>query len=337
MMMPRIASLDLLEAVPRLPLSVGPTPLHPAPRLASALGLSELWLKRDDLISFGLGGNKIRGLELIVADALRQGADTLVTGAGPLSNHVRATAAAAAHQGLSCSAVYWGQPPRRTQGNQQLTELLGATVHFTGSADRNSVDTALEEEAARIRADGRYPYIIPRGGACPHGVLGHVAAVREFLAQTSALGCRPDVVVLAVGSGGTLAGWLLGSRLFGAPWRVEGVTISRPLAEVTVQVVSLAAATAARFSLDTTVSERDVVIHDGFIGPGYGIPSPEGNTAIALAARHEGIFLDPTYTGKAFAALMHLAETGHFRRDRAVAFIHTGGSPTLFVDAEGRP
>jgi D-cysteine desulfhydrase len=337
MTLPSTSLPGLLETLPRLPLSAGTTPLHPAPRLASALGLTELWLKRDDLIGFGLGGNKIRGLEWIVADALSQGADTLVTGAGPLSNHVRATAAAAASQGLACTAVYWGRPPRRVQGNLQLTELLGARVVFTGDADRASVDAALETEADRIRAGGERPYVIPRGGACPLGVLGHVAAVREFLEQTTAFGCRPDVVFLAVGSGGTLAGWLLGSRLFGAPWRVEGVTISRPLAEITAQVLSLAAATAARFGLDAAVSARDVVIHDGFIGPGYGIPSPEGDAAIALAARREGVFLDPTYTGKAFAALMHLAEAGHFRGDRAVAFIHTGGSPTLFVDAEGRP
>ncbi|MBI2311272.1 MAG: D-cysteine desulfhydrase family protein [Betaproteobacteria bacterium] len=331
----RTAASEVLKAVPRLPLLAGPTPLHRAPRLAGELDLAELWLKRDDLISFGFGGNKVRGLELIMADALKHGADTLVTGAGPLSNHVRACATAAARHGMSCNVVYWGSPPPGPrQGNLRLVELLGATVRFTGSADRESVDAMIEAEANRVGANGGRPYVIPRGGACPHGVLGHVAAVREFLAQASALGCRPDVVLLAVGSGGTLAGWLLGSRLFNAPWRVEGVTVSRPQAEAAEQVTRLAAAAAERFGIDATVGERDVIIHDGFIGGGYGIPTPEGNAAIALMARREGVFLDPTYTGKAFAALMHLAREGRFRRDRAVAFVHTGGAPTLFVDPE---
>ena len=335
MTMPPTTPLDPLESVPKISLSAGPTPLHSAPRLASELGLAELWLTRDDLSAFGLGGNKDRGLEWSLADALEPGADRLVTGAGTLSNHVRACAATAAYQGMSCSAIYWGQPPERSQGNHRLVEMLGANVRFTGDANRESVDTALEVEADYIRSRGGRPYVIPRGGACPHGVLGHVAAVRELLVQTSSSGCRPDKIILAVGSGGTLAGWLLGSRLFGAPWRVEGITVSRPVTDVVGQVAFLASEAAARFGLNATVAEHDIVIHDGFIGPGYGIPSTEGNAAVALAARTEGVFLDPTYTGKAFAALMHLAQEGYFH-GRSVLFIHSGGAPTLFVDSRGQ-
>ncbi|MGR9108718.1 MAG: 1-aminocyclopropane-1-carboxylate deaminase/D-cysteine desulfhydrase, partial [Gammaproteobacteria bacterium] len=274
--------LHPLSKVPRLPLIGNPTPLHRAPRLASELGLGELWLKRDDLIPFGLGGNKVRGLEWIMADALQQGADTLVTGAGALSNHVRACAAAAAYRGMSCSAIYWGEPPERSQGNLHLVELLGASVRFTRDPERSSVDAALEQEAERIRRAGGKPYVIPRGGACPPGVLGHVAAVEELLTQSKAVDCWPDVIFLAVGSGGTLAGWLLGSRLLGAPWRVEGVTVSRPVPELIGQVVSLAAATASHFGLPAALDESDITIHDGFIGAGYGIPSEQGDAAIML-------------------------------------------------------
>jgi D-cysteine desulfhydrase len=318
----------------RLVLNPAPTPLTAAPALSEALGGPALWIKRDDLIAFGLGGNKIRGLELILADAIEQGADTLVTGAGPLSNHVRATAAAAAFARMDMVAVYWGDPPGRVQGNHRLTVLWGADIRFTGSADRGTVDPALEAEAARIRAGGGRPYVIPRGGACPLGVIGHVLAVREAMAQCRALGVQPDRVVLAVGSGGTLAGWLVGSRLFGAPWRVEGITVSRPAVEARERVRLLAAEAAQRLGHSFRIEADDVVVHDGFIGTGYGIPSAEGEQALALAARREGVVLDPTYTAKALAGYRALLEQGRYCDVGTVLFIHSGGAPSLFVDYE---
>jgi 1-aminocyclopropane-1-carboxylate deaminase/D-cysteine desulfhydrase-like pyridoxal-dependent ACC family enzyme len=321
-----------LEALARLKLNPATTPLLPARALGDELGGPDLWFKRDDLIAFGFGGNKVRGLEFIVADALEQGADTLVTGAGPLSNHVRATAAAAAHRGLRMVAVYWGEPPAKAQGNHRLTELLGAEIRFTGDPDRASVDRALDEVAGLLRDAGARPYVIPRGGACALGVIGHVDAAREVAAQCQAAGVAPDVVLLAVGSGATLAGWLLGAKLFGLSWRVEGVTVSRPASEVRQRVVALAREAAESLRCDSGVELGDVIVHDGFIGAGYGVPSLEGRAAIVLAARTEAVFLDPVYTGKAMAAYRALLSAGRYGGVKTVVFVHTGGLPSLFVD-----
>ena len=326
-----------LDALPRERLGLLPTPLVEAPRLADAIGLPALWIKRDDLIGFGFGGNKVRGLELLIADAQARGANVIVTGAGAQSNHVRATAAAAAHAGFEAVAAYWGDEPAAVQGNLLLTRLLGAQTRFTHNADRAQVDQAIIEIADELRGAGRLPYAIPRGGACALGVLGHVLAARELQRQCESLGLRPGIVFLAVGSGATLAGWLLGSALLGASWRVEGVTVSRPAPEVRARVVALAAEAAALLDVPTAVAEADVIVHDGFIGAGYGVPTPEGDAAIVFAARTQGLFFDPTYTGKAFAGLMALAAAERFAARGPLVFLHTGGEPALFAQAPRGP
>jgi 1-aminocyclopropane-1-carboxylate deaminase/D-cysteine desulfhydrase-like pyridoxal-dependent ACC family enzyme len=326
--------LSRLDALPRRRLAVLPSPLLPAPALGEAVGLPGLWLKRDDLLGFGFGGHKVRALELLVGDALAQGADALVTGAGPQSNHVRATAAAAAHAGLAMEAVYWGDPPARAEGNLALARLLGARCRFTGSVDRTSVDRAIPAAAEALRAAGRRPYAIPRGGACGLGALGHVLAARELHQQCQAAGIAPAAVVMAAGSGGTLAGWLLARRLLDLPWRAEAVTVSRPAAEARRNVQRLAAAAAALLGARCDLAEAELAVHDGFAGPGYGIPSPEGIAALRLAARAAGVFLDPTYGAKAFAGLMALARAGRWPRGATVVFVHTGGEPALFAQAE---
>ncbi len=324
-----------LDALPRERLGLLPTPLSEAPALARALGLPGLWVKRDELIGFGFGGNKVRGLELLIGDARARGADVVVTGAGAQSNHVRATAAAAAHAGMQAVAAYWGEEPAAVQGNLRLTRLLGAQTRFTHNPDRAQVDQAITDIAAELRAAGRRPYPIPRGGACALGVLGHVLAAREMQRQCQTLGLQVATVFLAVGSGATLAGWLLGSALLGARWRVEGVTVSRPASEVRARIATLAAAAAALLDVPATVAESDVMVHDGFIGDGYGVPTPAGDAAIVLAARTQGLFFDPTYTGKAFAGLAALAAAGRFSGPGPVVFLHTGGEPALFADGPG--
>jgi D-cysteine desulfhydrase family pyridoxal phosphate-dependent enzyme len=326
----RAAAWARLAEWPRLSLADFPTPLHALPRLGRELGDLDLWLKRDDLIGFGLGGNKVRGLEFLMADALAQGADTLVTGAGPQSNHVRVTAAAAARCGLRCVAVFWGQAPERVDGNYRLTRMLGAEAVFTGDADRSSVDTAIAAACAKLREEGHRPYAIPRGGACALGVLGHVLAAQELWEQCAGLDLAPDAIVMAVGSGGTLAGWLLGSWLLAVDWRVEGFTVSREAQAARGQVARLAGEAAALLGLELAFAPEALAVHGGFIGPGYGLPSPEAAAAIRQIARAEGVLLDPTYTGKAMAGFIEHRQRG-LSADRCAILLHTGGEPAFFA------
>lgn len=317
--------------IPRHILGHYPTPLLYANRLSKELGKVELWFKRDDLISFGFGGNKIRGLEVMLADALSQNADWLVTGAGAQSNHVRATAAVAAHAELNCTAVYWGKPPASVDGNFRLCKMLNAHFHFTHDDDRASVDSLILLVADKLRQEGRQPYPIPRGGACAMGVLGHVLAVFELYRQCLDQGLEPDAIVLAVGSGGTYAGWLLGIRLLNLPWKMLCYTVSREPEQVSQQVAGLATEAAALLKLGWTFSVHDAPVYGGFIGQGYGIPSPEAAAAIKRVGRTEGILLDPVYTGKAMAGFLHGLQNNYFESYKKIVFIHTGGEPAFFV------
>lgn len=322
-----------LDKVPRLGLVTAPAPLFVAPRLSSSLGGPQIWLKRDDLLPVAFGGNKVRSLDLIVADAMRRGADTLVTGAGPLSNHVRASAGVAAIAGLGCRAVYWGNRPARLEGNHLLSKLLGAQIFFTNNPERTSADHGIATAAAEVARCGGRPYVIPRGGACPLAVIAHVLAVRETLDQCAALGVAPDVVVMAVGGGATLGGWLLGSAAFEAKWRIDAFAVSRSAAEASNLARGLAVAAAAEIDCPLAFDGVECLVHDGVLGGGYGIPSSEGQAAIAIVARTEGVFLDPTYTGKAMAGYFDLLAKGRYADAKAVLFLHTGGTPSLFTEA----
>lgn len=321
-----LAAEARLRDLPRERLAILPSPLHEVPRLGAAIGGPALWFKRDDLLGFGLGGNKVRGLELLLADALAVGADTLVTGAGPQSNHVRATAAAAVVAGLAMVAVYFGREPSVAEGNLRVTRLFGGETRFTGDADRTSVDRGIAQVSAELRAAGRTPYAIPRGGANALGVLGHVLAVAELAEQVDTLALRPDRIVLAVGSGGTLAGWLLGTRLFGLDWGIVGYSVSRPVDEAMDRVMTLATDAAAMLGVPLPPSFREAIdVRGGVIGDGYGIPSAAGIAALEQVARHEGIVLDETYTAKAFGGYLADVAAGGFKDVPTVVFLHTGG------------
>ncbi len=304
------------------------------PRLSQALGGPRIFMKRDDLTGFGGGGNKIRGLEFYLADALAQGADVIVTGAGPQSNHIRATAAAARRAGMDVVAIIHDTRPAETQGNLLLDYLLGVETRFTNSPDRAAVDGLIEAAAAELRSAGRRPYVVPRGGASALGSLGYLEFVAELNAQLEAAGVRPERLVLATGSCGTQAGLMAGAAIYGAPYRVVGITVSRSVEECLERVARIADETAQLAGCEIHIAPQDVIVLGDYIGPGYGIPTPECLEAIRLVARTEGIFLDPTYTGKGMAGLNGEIRAGRIREGETVVFLHTGGEPAIFAHPE---
>jgi len=317
---------------PRVPLVLEPTPLHPAERLSGELGVPVL-LKRDDLAGTGLGGNKLRGLEYLIADALGQGCDCLVTGAGPQSNWTMLAALACVRHRIEPHVVCYGSSAA-DEGNMRLHRWLGVDVRFTGDPDRSSVDAGIEAVTAELRAAGRRPYPVPRGGATPLGALGYVRASVELAAQLAALGERPSGLWLATGSCGTQAGLLAGAALTGAPYEVVGVTVSRPVDECRERVRALAAGAAALGGIAAGLAEPAVL--GGWIGPGYGAASADGARAARLVAAAEGIFLDPVFGAKAMAALIAECRAGRVRGTQV--FLVSGGAPTLFTGSrDGAP
>ena len=322
---------NTIDKYPRCEFVKFPTPLQRFSKLDKETNGIKLWIKRDDLISFGFGGNKVRALDYIVADALKRGSKTLITGAGVQSNHVRATAAAAAYFDLKCIAIYWGNPPENVKGNYYLTKMLGAEIRFTNDMDRSSVDSRIALVEQEFKSNGEVPYAIPRGGACALGVIAHMFAAQELYEQCIEKGVKPDLITLAVGSGGTIAGWILAKILYQHPWRIEGFTVSRPSSELNEIIFGLMTQASTLLNETVSVKPEQVVIHDGFIGDGYGVPSTKGNTAVKEVAIKQGVFFDPVYTGKAFAGLLDFTTSGHYKDVGTAVFLHTGGEPALFA------
>ncbi|HVH21187.1 MAG TPA: pyridoxal-phosphate dependent enzyme [Pseudonocardia sp.] len=316
--------MSLLDQ-PRLRLGTLPTPLQPAPRLSAAVGV-EIWLKRDDLTGFGLGGNKVRGLEFLLADAQGLGCDHLVTGGGPGSNWAMLAALGARRLGMDTVLVCYGEPVPAV-GNMALAARIGASIRFTGDPDRSSVDTGVAAVADELRAAGRRPYPLGRGGANPVGALGYVAASLELSVQLAERGLAPTAVWLATGSCGTQAGLVAGAGWLRCGYQVVGVTVSRPVAECMPRIAGLAVEVAQRIGLPPP--EAAPVVVDGHIGPGYGKRSPDGDAAADLVARNEGVFLDPIFGAKAMAGLLAAARRGELTGP--VIFLVTGGAPTLFT------
>jgi D-cysteine desulfhydrase len=318
-----------LDAVPRVPLVLGPTPLHRAPRLSAELGVPVLF-KRDDLAGVGLGGNKLRGLEYLLADVRARGCDCLVTGAGPQSNWTMLAALACLRHGIEPHVVCYGSGAA-DEGNMRLHRWLGTDVRFTGDPDRVSVDAGIEDVVAELRAAGRRPYPVPRGGATPLGALGYVRASLELAAQLAETGEQPSALWVATGSCGTQAGLVAGAAITGAPYRVTGVTVSRPEDECRDRVRELAAGAAALAGLDAdpVTGPGEPVVLGGWAGPGYGVPSEAGQAAARLVAVTEGVFLDPTFGAKTMAALIAGCRSGEVTGPQL--FLVSGGAPSLFA------
>lgn len=322
-----------LEAIPRVPLVAGPTPLEFLPRLSAALG-RPIYLKRDDSIGPAMGGNKARKLEYLLADALRRGHRRVVTYGGLQSNHARLTAAAARRLGLEPHLFYFAPRPARLTGNLLLNDLLGARMYFLplGGSGRRSI--AWTDFWVRVLAwlrVGRH-YFIPVGGRSVLGGLGYVRAALELHRQAQAEGLGAAWVVVPAGTGGTLAGLWAGLTLLDSPLRPLGIDVGGLWKGFPASVARLAARLCARLG-EPRPFPRDAVplIEDRYVGPGYGIPSPEGDRALRRLAEAEGVLLDPIYTAKAFAGVLDRIARGELGDPGPVIFVHTGGLSALFA------
>lgn len=317
----------------RQPLGFFPTPIHELSRLTRLLGGPRIYIKRDDLTGLACGGNKTRKLEYLVGQALAEGADTLLTAGAMQSNHCRQTAAAAASLGMGCHLLLGGAEPAAVTGNLLLDHLLGARIHWAGDNRKGEDIPALAEQ---LRSLGRRPFTVPYGGSTELGATGFVEALFELDRQAGALGLNFDHLVFASSSGGTQAGLMVGKRLLNQNYRITGIAIDKAgdgeqsLAE---RILELANATALFLGTGFRLSSTDLHLDDGYSGSGYGEVSPGDREAIQLLAGHEGILLDPVYTGRAMAGLIAMVRQGCFSPDEKVLFWHTGGTPALYAYA----
>ncbi len=312
--------MKTLSDFPRIPLGLFPTPIHRLDNLSRLLG-TNVYVKRDDLSGLGLGGNKVRKLEFLLAEAKAQGAEVVFTTGGAQSNHAMLTAAAAGKLGMTPILILKKRGVTARRGNQLLEHLMGTEVRFVDTDDYADIYAEMDRVG---RALGRPYYKIPCGGSNALGSLGYVACAQEIAWQD----LHFDHIVCAEGSGGTMAGLALGAKLFLPGSRVWGMMVDTdPFETITPALMREAA---ALLEADVTIGPEDFTLRDQ-CGPGYALPSAEGNAAIALMAAQEGLFLDPVYTGKAFAGLIALAREGIFMPQDRVLFLHSGGAGGLFA------
>jgi D-cysteine desulfhydrase family pyridoxal phosphate-dependent enzyme len=312
--------------IPRVHLAHLPTPIDSAPRLASSLGLKNLFIKRDDLTGLAFGGNKARKLEFLVAEARNLKAKTLLTTGAIQSNHCRQTAAAAAKYGLNCTLVLVGKQPEKATANLLLDNLFGAKIIWVDSLkDRDNV---LQESFEKAKFDGEQPYLVPYGGSSPVGVLGFVYAMKELIRQK----VKPDWIIFATSSGGTQAGLVLGARLWKCGGRLLGISVDQVASELSAWVAGLATQASMKIGKHWIFSPEEILVNDDYCSAGYGVLTHKEQEAIHLFAQTEGLLLDPVYTGRGAAGFIDLARKGFFPRDDRIVFWHTGGQPALFAD-----
>ena len=319
---------DTLRALPSLSLAQYPSPVEELARLRSALGVNaRLLIKRDDALSFGFGGNKVRKIEVVAARALEDDADVLITTGGVQSNHCRVTAAAAARLGMGCVIVANGTKPDRATGNALLDEMFGAEVQYVASREERA--PAMDAIARRLRTEGHHPVVIPLGASTPLGAIGFVRAVGELVAQMPE---PPDYIFHSSSSGGTQAGLVAGCALHGLRTRVVGISADEPAAGLRTIVGGIVQGIGELLGVDG----RQLILHpieadDRFVGGGYGVPTDASREAQGLLARTEALVVDHTYTAKALAGLIAWAREDRFRETDSVLFWHTGGQVAVFA------
>ena len=310
--------------IPRIRIAHLPTPVESLPRLSAYLGGPRLWVKRDDLTGIAFGGNKVRKLELVLAEAQANGARALLTVGAAQSNHCRQTAALAAHFGMDCILVLSGDPSQAPSGNLLVDELLGAEIVW---ADRKDRSTVLQQTFDLAWESGRRPYLIPLGASNPLGTLGYMFAFDELLTQQ----VNPDWIVVASSSGGTQAGLVLGARRAGWKGRILGISIDEKESQLQEIVSHLATEASDLAGQRVNFNPSDILVNDDYLGGGYGVMGDPEKEAIQAFARQEGLLLDPVYTGRAAAGMIDLTRRGFFKARDTVLFWHTGGTPALFA------
>ncbi len=315
----------------------GQTPIEKLARLSAELSGPTIYMKRDDLLGLTGGGNKTRKLEFLVADALIRGADTLITCGAVQSNHCRLTLAAAVKEGLKCRLVLEERVADSYRpeagGNNFLFKLLGVE-QITVVPGGSDMMQEMQKVADEVESEGHKPYIIPGGGSNPIGATGYVACAEEILNQMFEKGLKIDRVVCASGSTGTHAGLITGFYGNNSNIPVIGVNVSRKKDEQEEMVYDLVRQTAAHVGIKSEISRDAVLCFGDYVGPGYSLPTPAMAEAVRLLARLEGVLMDPVYTGKAMAGFIDLIRKGFFNQEENVLFVHTGGSPALYVYME---
>lgn len=322
-------ALNALLSLPVVRLAPFPTPIQELDRLRAALGpgCPTLLMKRDDLLAFGAGGNKVRKMQTVAAEAVANRCDTLITCGGVQSNHARVTAAAGAALGMRVVLVANGAKPDVLTGNARLNALFGADVHYVSSRDERA--PAMARLADELAGAGRRPMVIPLGASTPLGALGFARAIEELAATPH----RPGAIVHSTSSGGTQAGLIVGTALFGLTHEIIGVSADDPAAALGATIAELTRGAAERLGArpETVGGGAPVVVDDAFVGGGYGVATPASTEALELTARTEGIVLDPVYTAKAMAGLIARVRAGVWRAGDTVLFWHTGGVPGYFA------
>jgi L-cysteate sulfo-lyase len=322
-----------LTHFPRVRITHGPTPLEFMPRMTEALGGPNLYIKRDDCTGLGTGGNKTRKLEFLMADAIKHGADTIITQGATQSNHARQTVAIAAKMGMKCEILLEDRTGSKGEsykqsGNVFLDILYGANVaEVPGGTDMNAAMAQLAEE---LRSKGQKPYIIPGGGSNAIGALGYVVCALEMVNQFNTQDLRIDCITHATGSAGTQAGLVAGLEGTRSQIPVLGIGVRAAKEAQETSVFNLALKTAELLGVPGSVSRESVMANCDYVGGGYGVPTAGMIEAVTMMARLEGILLDPVYSGKGMAGLIDLCRQGFFKKGQNIVFVHTGGSVALY-------
>lgn len=321
-----------IDRQPRIGLAFLPTPLQECRRLSDTLRGPKIWMKRDDLTGLALGGNKTRMLEFWMAQAREAAADLVITGAFLQSNHCRQVAAAANRLGMKTVLVLFGKIQGELQGNLLLDVILGADIRNVPDGSFADLQQHLYATEQAYRERGYKPYVIDGlGAATVTGAVAYVECLLEMVAQWEEIGLKPDYVITPSGSGSTHAGLALGVKTLGLRTKIQGFSVRRNAREIRPSVAGIANQAAQLLDLPINLDPEEILVEDRTVGEGYGIPTEGCLEAVRLLGQTEGILLDPTYSGKAMAGLIHSARERHFPPGSTIVFVHTGGVPILFA------